>query len=94
MVATTGFAAYQLRYDVDARSYEVRVYELRSGADGSATFRTWIPAEGTVSFVYTAGVYRVTFPATRPAAARVARCVSARPSVAYASRTDAISGNG
>jgi hypothetical protein len=85
---------YQLRYDVDTRSLEVRIFELPSGADGTATFRSCVPSQADISAIYTTGLYRVAFPATRPETARVADCIRARPNVAYAGPSDASSGNG
>src|SRR4051812_43094471 len=75
---------YQLRYDVDTRVYEVRVHEVRSGADGTATFRTCLPSGGDIRAIYTSGTYRVAFAATRPEATRVAACIRSRSNVAYA----------
>src|SRR4051812_38510154 len=87
-LSIAGALVYQLRYDVDTRVYEVRVYEVLSGADGTATFRTCVPPGGDIRAIYTTGTYRVAFPATSPEATRVAACIRSRPNVAYAVRSD------
>jgi hypothetical protein len=86
-VAVIGLAVWQARYDVDSRYFEVRVGEVQSGQDGTATFRHCVPASGRVSTVYTTGVYGVRLRATRSEAAVVRNCIRSSPNVRYVAST-------
>lgn len=85
-LAAAGFVSYQVRYDRDTRYMEVGLFEVPSGADGSAAFRSCLPARAKLTLLNTTGRYQVDFVGTRRDAKRVVTCVEGRPGVQYAAR--------